>query len=97
MTRPDSTGARRRKTRECHRDFRIQYHAKPLRCQATTSIGANDVQTTTPTGPTIASTRPVRTGRNAGGANEAGRSFEKPRVVTKREDLRRRGGTGSKT
>src|ERR1017187_9593826 len=70
------------------RDFRVQYQAKTLRCQAITVSGANDVQTTAPIGPPSRQQDP----QEPVGALEAQarrRVLLKNReLVTKREDLR---------
>jgi hypothetical protein len=45
---------------------------------------------------TIGTTQPTRAGRSRGGASHPARSLENRQLVTKREDLRLQGGTGSK-
>src|ERR1700685_3832786 len=61
------------------RDFRVQYQAKALRCQAITLSG----RTMCDSGAyraTIVTARPTKAGRSAGGANAAVHSSGKPRV-----------------
>src|SRR5580700_11601192 len=61
------------------RDFRVQYQANALRCQAITVSGRTMCRLWRQPA-TIARARSTRAGRSAGGADEATRSFGKRRV-----------------
>ena len=60
-------------------------------------IGANDVQTTTPTGPPSREQNPQKPVGTLEAQTRRGVLLKNRELVTKREDLRLRGGTGSKT
>src|SRR5260370_41934124 len=79
------------------RDFLVQCQAKALRCQRRTVSGLNHLQTSPPTGPESVQHNP----QEPVGALEAQATrrvvLENRKLVTKREDLRLQGSTGSKT
>src|SRR5450755_3453332 len=78
------------------RDFRVQYQAKALRCQAITVSGRTMCRLRRQPGHHRDS-KTTKAGRTAGAQTPRCILLENRELMTKREDLRLQGDTGSKT